>query len=149
MQRVDFYVIDSQASRSRHDFACRLSEKAFRQGQRVYILVNSAQEQSEINELLWTFRDDSFVPHGDHESAHGATVSTGEAEDCRGLLINLSDRVPECAQRFERIAEVVISEPAVQSNSRNHFRFYREQGYDLHNHKIGNRAGAEQAPGHP
>ncbi len=63
MARVDFYVLQRADERSRHTLACKLAEKAYRLDNSVYIHAKTHQDAEHLNELLWTFRDGSFVPH--------------------------------------------------------------------------------------
>ncbi|MDT9643845.1 DNA polymerase III subunit chi, partial [Pseudomonas sp. JV245A] len=44
--------------------------------------------------------------------------------------------VPAFAPRFARIAEVVVEDPAIRQAARESFRFYREQGYPLQDHRL-------------
>ena len=53
------------------------------------------------------------------------------------MLINLHDAAPPFFSRFERLAEIVSVEGAAAARER--FRFYRERGYDLRTHNLGER----------
>lgn len=61
--RVDFYVLAGPKPAARLRFACRLAEKAYRLDHRVHLQTGSAAEAEQLDELLWTFRQGSFVPH--------------------------------------------------------------------------------------
>ena len=63
MTRVSFYLLNSQDVQSRQQFACRLAEKAVRQGNKVMIATGNEAESRELDQLLWSFRPESFVPH--------------------------------------------------------------------------------------
>lgn len=94
-----------------------------------------------MDRLLWTFSDQSFVPHarlgkGDPEVN---PVLIGDVQDASGehdVLINLAREVPGCFARFERLAECVDNEPGVREASRERYRFYRDRGYPLALHEI-------------
>ena len=75
MTRVDFYVLPDTADGARLEFACRIAEKAYTQAHRVYVHAASAAEAARLDELLWTFRDTSFVPH----ALAGAGISAADA----------------------------------------------------------------------
>ena len=64
MARVDFYILAQADERARHMLACKLAEKAWRLDNSVYIHANNRSEAEHLDQLLWTFRDGSFVPHG-------------------------------------------------------------------------------------
>jgi len=61
--RVDFYVLPGTEARARLKFACRVAEKAYLAGQRVFVWLEDAAELQSFDDLLWTFADRSFVPH--------------------------------------------------------------------------------------
>jgi DNA polymerase-3 subunit chi len=63
MARVDFYLLNQAGQHSRQTFACRLAEKAYRLNNTVHIHAGSRGDADRLDELLWTFRDGSFVPH--------------------------------------------------------------------------------------
>src|SRR4029453_18545168 len=60
--KVDFYLLSDTEPRARLRTACRLAEKAYEQGLRVTVRTGGAAETAEIDELLWSFSDRSFVP---------------------------------------------------------------------------------------
>ena len=106
MARVDFYLLQQSGSESRFAFACRLAEKAYRLDNTVHIHAASDSDVSRLDDLLWTFRDGSFVPHevvGQSGSDAQSPVRIGsgahEVSPC-DLLINLCDEIPECAEAF-------------------------------------------------
>lgn len=140
MTRVDFYILEQQAGRQQ--FVCRLAEKAFSQGHKVYIHTTNAEETRAIDQLLWTFRDGSFVPHDLAEGQNSeslAPIHIGhdqEPLDHNQVLINLAKEIPLFFSRFERVAEIVDNDDAMREQARERFRFYRERGYELNSHNI-------------
>ena len=56
MTQVDFYVLKDDSALNRVQFACRLADKAYRLGHRVYIHTESAQQTRQLDDLLWTFQ---------------------------------------------------------------------------------------------
>ena len=140
MARVDFYVLDQTGARPRQVFACRLAEKAYRLEHTVHIHVASRDEAQQLDDLLWTFRDGSFVPH--HQLAAAELDSpvtigcTADPVEPRDLLINLCDEIPDFAASFPRVAELVTSDPECKQHSRKRFAVYREQGHTLETHNV-------------
>ncbi len=141
MTRVDFYILEQQHAEARARFACRLAEKAWQQGNQVYIHTGNAEESRRLDELLWTFRAGSFVPHaldGD-EAADEAPIHIGHGDEPRHhdqVLINLAPEVPLFFSRFERVADLVDQDDETRKQGRERFRFYRDRGYPLENHTI-------------
>jgi DNA polymerase-3 subunit chi len=141
MARVDFYVLSQSGEQARRLFACKLAEKAYRLENTVHIIAASRTDAERLDELLWTFRDGSFVPHhivtatGNPESP----ISIGcdsDAVEPRDLLINLCDEVPATAESFPRVAELVSSDQDSKQRSRARYSHYRDQGHELNTHKL-------------
>ncbi|MEN8214183.1 MAG: DNA polymerase III subunit chi [Pseudomonadota bacterium] len=141
MTRIDFYILDESARQERFILGCKITEKAWRQQHRVMIQTNSEQEAGHMDKLLWTFRDQSFVPHELLPRANPETTPviigwSGDAADECDVLINLAADIPPFFSRFERLVEIVDQDPACRQAGRDHYRYYRERGYPLNNHTI-------------
>ncbi len=142
MPRVDFYILPGADRAARQVFVCRLAEKAWKAGHKVFIRTCDATEAAQLDELLWTFRQGSFVPHTlaeNHESDPLATVliGTGPAPEAfHDLLINLTPEAPEDWRQFQRIAEIVDQEESVRQAGRKKYRFYQSQGIEPATHKL-------------
>ena len=142
MARVDFYILAATGEPSRHKFACRLAEKAYRLKHTVHIHTANRQQAEVLDELLWTFRDGSFVPHEvlnmpGHPASAPVTIGFDETGiGNQDLLINLTDEIPEMAASFPRVAELVTSDEQSRQLSRKRFVRYRELGAELETHNI-------------
>ena len=142
MARIDFYVLRQSGDQARQLFACRLAEKAYKLEHTVHIHTADEAAANRIDELLWTFRDGSFVPH-DVVKAPGETPRAPVSVGCdpsysgsRDLLINLDDVIPACAGAFPRIAELVTSDDDSKQKSRRRFVAYRDEGHELETHNV-------------
>lgn len=151
MTRVDFYILPDADIRQRHLFACKLVEKAFRLGHSIYVHSDDGAQANAVDQLLWSFRSSSFIPHRVcHDPAsptktsepvqigYSMTDAQHPPHVLKDLLINLSQGVPDCFSRFERVMEIVIQEPQVQEITRANYRFYRDRGYRLQTHDLRN-----------
>ena len=139
MTQVDFYILPSADPSARLDFACKLTEKAWRMGHRVYLHCSDAAQREDLDARLWRFKGETFIPHGGAEEDQAAPVVLGLGEDPgqhQDLLVNLDLRIPEFFKRFARVAEIVVEDPAIRLAARESFRFYREQGYPLQDHRL-------------
>ena len=142
MARVDFYLLKQSGLPSRQSFACRLAEKAYRLENTVHIHAADRADVERLDELLWTFRDGSFVPHhtiaaSGSQKDSPVTIGCGDVEiPPRDLLINLSDEVPAFAKAFPRVAELVTSDEDCKQLSRKRFAEYRDQGHTLETHNV-------------
>lgn len=141
MTRVDFYVLSSQSEQEYTEFACRLTEKAYKLGHKVYVYTNEVDGVRVLDDKLWTFRDRAFVPHkraeldgwDDAVPVHvGDVAPLGHAD----VLINLSSSVPPFFAKFERIAELIDNRDAIKLQGRERFKRYKEQGCNVTTHQV-------------
>jgi DNA polymerase-3 subunit chi len=142
LTRVDFYLPGPDAPDNRFGLACRLADKAYRQGRRVYLHAASAEQARHLDRLLWTFREQSFVPHGLTGQVDPVLTPVllgwqAPPEDENDVLINLAPEVPAFFSRFRRLAEPLDDEPGIREAGRERYRFYRDRGYPLETHQIG------------
>ncbi|HEB85551.1 MAG TPA: DNA polymerase III subunit chi [Gammaproteobacteria bacterium] len=145
MTRIDFYLLSSKHANASERTACRLAEKAYNLRHAIYIHTGSQQRTAQMDNLLWTFRDGSFIPHQMHgqDESHNSPVIIGhqtspdeELTTHHQLLINLDQTVPSFFSRFERVAEIVSADEQQRQAARERFRFYRERGYELETHEL-------------
>ncbi len=139
MTRVDFYVLPVSEPHGRLSFACRLAEKAWRGGHQVYLHSDDEEAARSLDDLLWSFRDTSFVPHALQPAASTTPVLIGSGDDPgahHDVLINLGGAIPEFFSRFERVAEIVLNDPASLQASRVRWSFYKDRGYLLEHHDM-------------
>lgn len=137
--RVDFYILQDQNPPER--FACAISGKIFRQGLKIHLHTESRESAVALDDLLWTYRDISFVPHQlCDNSDNGDTPVTigwpGATANHDGVLINLNAGIPDSAGDFARIIEIVAAYEPLRGQARERYRQYRDLGYEMHNHEI-------------
>ena len=132
MTRIDFYQLDPE--RHRYDqVVCQLCQKAYENRQMTLLLTSDPQQTQFLDQRLWTFRDDSFLPHdsndGDDPPAPILVHDNPAPRGDRQLLINLSAEVPPYFAQFERVIELVTDDNRPQARA--HYSFYKERGYPL------------------
>ncbi len=139
--RVDFYLLNKDLPQARWLVACRLLEKAWFRGHRVFVYCETADDAALIDELLWTYKDDSFIPHnlqGEGPEPPPA-VQIGYGPEPRGfndILLNMAATIPSFHTRFRRIMEIVLDNDVAKEISREHYRAYRAKRFELHTHPI-------------
>jgi DNA polymerase III subunit chi len=141
MTRVDFYILEPTASGDRFVLACRIAEKARRNGHRVLIHSADEGEHRHVDRLLWTLWEDSFIPHGligrDDKSLNPILIGDGRDDvDEHDVLVNLDTEIPLFFSRFERLVECVDHDEQVKASGRERFRYYREHGYPIESHRL-------------
>lgn len=142
LSRIDFYVISDNLPKARHLFVCRLAEKVFRLGHQVFVRASTQDEAITLDNLMWSFRAGSFLPHAILHTAdipEQAPLLIGYPEGpehIADLLINLAPNILPSFRQFERIAEVVDQDAAVKEAGRQRYRFYREKDFVVETHNI-------------
>lgn len=113
-------------------FACQLCADLYRANQRVFIYTADQQQAELIDELLWQFEPDSFVPHNlsGEGPARGAPIEIGwqAPRQSRQVLINLTEQMPDFAKRFAQVIEFVPAEAALKAQARERYKQYRQAG---------------------
>src|SRR5690606_17614445 len=61
--QVDFYILESDTDDARLRLTCRIVDKATQQDLHVFVNAASDTEARQLDELLWTFSQGSFIPH--------------------------------------------------------------------------------------
>lgn len=141
MAKVSFYALSSKQSEARLQFACRLIEKAYSLGHKLYVQTASPEQAKTLDELLWQFSPSSFVPHAvaGSESAQAEAVIIGEklpAASHTDVLINLGSEASEAHGQFARINEIIAADEESLLQGRKRYRFYKDQGYQVETFKI-------------
>ena len=139
--RVDFYLLNDEQPEAVWSVACRLLEKAYMRGHRVFVYCDNQQSAEFLDERLWTYKDDSFIPHNlqGEGPLPPPPVQIGYGAEPRGfndILLNMATTIPPYFSRFRRIMEVVANDDAAKEISRNHYREYRTKCCELHTHNI-------------
>jgi DNA polymerase-3 subunit chi len=141
MIRIDFYVLQAGAHLDRERLVCRLANKAFEQSQPLYIHAAASEEAERLDDLLWTFRDISFLPHQLLHEGYTPDIpifiGCGDTPpEAMKLMINLAHPAPSFIDRFERVIEVVGHEPDRRQQARERYRHYQNHGYSINTHNI-------------
>lgn len=148
VEQVDFYILGEAEHVAKLRYACRIALKAYTQGLKVYLQTASPEQSEQLDGLLWTFSQGSFMPHkiannGAENWQHfpvqlGDTLNDNASDDndLADLLICLTNDVTQAHAKFKRIADLTTSDPAEKTAGRNRFRYYREQGVEPKTHLI-------------
>ncbi|EED35765.1 DNA polymerase III subunit chi [Luminiphilus syltensis NOR5-1B] len=116
-----------------------MAEKAYHRGHRVLINADTESNAKTIDDLLWSQKAVSFVPHALMSSTtpEDVTITWGQEPDNHDdVLINLALTAPPWFSRFQRVAEVVSQDPSALAALRDAWRFYRDRGYPLKKHDL-------------
>ena len=136
MPRADFYLIAKPRFREQPLLlVCEPAKRAFAAQQPTLILARDHVQAEALDELLWAFDADAFIPHqlaGDDDDADTAVLIVPPGVDTpdRPLVINLRETC--AAGDCQRVLEVVAADPDERDGSRERWREYQRRGFELH-----------------
>jgi DNA polymerase III subunit chi len=149
MTKIDFYNLTTGSRRNVGLLCCQLTEKAFLNNNFIYIHSSSLEQANNLDELLWKYKKDSFLPHinlsqnklDDYD--YPILINTSDSianhynlKNHPEFLINLSHSIPEFFSQFHRLAEVVDKDEESKQAARERFRFYKDRGYHISTHHV-------------
>ena len=141
MTKINFYLLSEQETAARYLFFCKLTHKMLRLGHKVYIHCDDETQAQEIDDLLWSFKKHSFVPHKQRQQ-EGADCSVeigfqSQLMDHHGdILLNVSNHQPAFFAQFSHLSEVVIQKPCCLAASRKNYAFYKKRNYPICHHQL-------------
>ena len=142
MAKADFYVLPTATERERCVFACQLVEKIYRQGLFCYILTDSESQNQTLDQLLWTFRPNSFIPHDIYtgnlpNTKNSVLIGSLPAPDqWQSVVLNLSSRPPEPLLHIKRLLEIIDNREPIKYSARQRYRYYQQQQIELVTHTL-------------
>ncbi|MBZ2169908.1 MULTISPECIES: DNA polymerase III subunit chi [Marinobacter] len=139
-QRYWFHILAQSTPAARNLHAARLVEKAWQQGDRACIVCDTQQQAQELDDLLWSFNPESFIPHRQVTDSGitcsepvGILLCPPQPEDWDTVII-LSQTLPANADRFRRLALVAQNDPVILNQARDHYRQLRTLGIEARVH---------------
>ncbi len=134
MTGVRFYICPESEFTDSAKFAIRLARMLVRKGHTVLFLAGSAERQSELSSLLWSYPADGFLPHRTDPSQPDTKLDIAADEEWpqhHDVLINLTEQVPKHYARFEHLCEVVTSTDTLLAAARTRWTHYKDRGHPL------------------
>jgi len=133
--------------------ACLQASYFYRQNQRVFIYTQDQKQAENIDEMLWAFDSDSFVPHnlvgeGPKQGA-AVEISTQAPKSRRPILINLATSVPSFANQFQFIVDFVPSDETLKQQARERFKACRQWGFQVNNQPVNDQPLSNQPANKP
>lgn len=127
----------------RQQTACALTLKALARQMRVMMLTADAAATERLSRLLWSVPSTGFLPHCRSEDRLASVTPVIVDHRIEPLvhdqvLINLRPEVPAVFSRFQRLVEIVGLDDEDRGAARERFRFYRDRGYEIRTHQLGN-----------
>ena len=141
MARADFYLIAKDRFKAEPlRLVCELARKAYDANLWTLVLARDAAQAEELDELLWAFDDDAYIPHqiagtDDEDELAPVLIAAPETDaPLRPLVINLRDAAVEGA--FDRVLEVVPADESAREPLRARWAQYKARGLEVNKHDM-------------
>lgn len=134
MADILFYHLET---RSLDSVLPLLLEKTLERGWRAVVETGSRERAEALDSHLWTFRDDSFLPHGmdgEENDARQPVLLTTGPDNANGANVRFFvDRaVPQSADGYERLVYLFSGhDPDALAEARLAWRALKDAGYPL------------------
>jgi len=139
---VLFHHFRSIGSKNYLLYVCKLVEKGFKQKiQPIYIQTKNQQQAIQLDKLLWTFKQDSFIPHTivGNSGLDSTPVQIGWNENqfhTAAAIVNLSEEIPISYLESKKIHEIIDDDEVKKNKARERWKNYKSEGCHLGVHQI-------------
>lgn len=129
--QVAFHILKKNKYEA-YQYLARLVAKAYSLKSSLIILTENADEARRVDDLLWCFADDSFLPHeichNDESTNTPILISDKELNHKRDVLINLRLTMPTDLNQFQRVIELIYLQDDIKEHGRHKYREYQALG---------------------
>ena len=136
MPRADFYLIAKPRFLEEPlKLVCELARKAYDSNQWTLVLARDAAQAEALDELLWEFDPDAYIPHqiagmDEDDDITPVLIVPPEAEaPMRPLVLNLRNEPVKGG--FERVLEVVPADESAREPLRLRWKHYKDAGLEV------------------
>jgi DNA polymerase IIIc chi subunit len=117
---------------------CQLVEKAYETNYRVLIKTNDSQIEADINRILWTYSQKTFIPHGSSidplPNIQPVYISTGPENPNNANLKIFIDSFDVCEENFEKLLYIFSDNSLNTENSKKLYDKYIDNGLKVSYH---------------
>lgn len=115
-----------------------LLQKMHEVGHKTLVLCEDEARMKQLNELLWTFQPDSFLPHGSTAEPRPDVqpillATEPDAKNAANMLLVTDGRTPDELDNYDRVLDMFNGndDEAVQQ-ARVRWKIYKDSGRELH-----------------
>ena len=138
---TDVLFVEVTASRMEMR-ACEIAERTYAQGISLQIIAANHEQTARLDELLWSFRPDSFVPHGlfeggtrDPSEPVAITHTHVKVPGLQSLLMMDYCPIELVAEFTQAFHLVVVDNQERLKSSRDYWTQLRDAGFTLRHQK--------------
>lgn len=137
MTRIDFYHLQKN---SLEEVLPKLLEKAYGLKQNIKLMVGNEERVEFLNTLLWTYNEESFLPHGSKKDGNAADqpvwLSASDDNPNQAQILFLTDGAEielEKIEFFSRILNIFDgNNPSELEKARAFWKNLKTGGFELH-----------------
>ena len=139
---VLFHHFESIDRREYLIYVCKLIEKGYKKNIKpIFIQTGNKQEAEELDTILWTFRQESYVPHiiVDKNINNTQPVQIGWINndiESPEAIINISDQIPQTSNQSNKIHEIIENIDIKKEKARERWKTYKSYGFNIKAHKV-------------
>jgi DNA polymerase-3 subunit chi len=137
MTEISFYLVGDATTPAGADATLpALLEKILQTGHRVVVRCPDAKRMERLNESLWAYAPESFLPHGtaaDGYAEHQPVYLTDGDENPNGadILIRLSGASTDSFSSYARVLDVFEGSEPQKAAARTRWKDLKDKGYPL------------------
>ena len=135
MTQISFYLFEKSNARQ-VESACRLTRKILNQHATIWWYCTDSNLQIELDELLWTFDPQSFIPHGIDDIESSVCISAQLPPSHDWIIFNFNHHALEQIQNIRHIIEIVENNESAKQIGREKFKMYRQFGIEARTFKL-------------
>ena len=117
--------------------ACEIAEENYARGRKLQIIALDQEQAERLDDLLWTFKPDSFVPHGlwagyPDEPVQPVVITTRkEAVEGMDSLLMMGYSEVDLVSQFSHAFHLVVDNEERLDSSRRYWTLLKDAGFSL------------------
>jgi DNA polymerase-3 subunit chi len=136
---IEFHVLESSQDNTWLNYVATLAESRIQSGQTVLIVADKPALLQQVNSHLWTFRDDSFLPHelltaNQQRAPH--IIYLSDYPQSADVIIHLGEAALTEVSSLPLIIDVIDADQKRRDAGRARFSTYRKKGQSPQTIKI-------------
>ncbi len=136
MARIDFYHLQRQKL---EDVLPKLLQKAHSTGNKIKLKIGNEANVETLNSFLWTFNDESFIPHGSKKDGFAEQQPiwlSADDDNPNGasflFLVDGAEMAVDTASAYERVFNIFDGNlPNALDQARQMWKNYKNAGFEI------------------
>lgn len=137
MTHIGFYQVRDPMPSTTDKTLAHLLEKVCSAGHKVLVVCPNTQRAERIDEMLWTYKDESFLPHGlahDNVAPEKQPIlitTTPENQNGANILVMVSGAQGGAIADYEKAIDIFEGHENQVTKARERWKLYKDAGFEL------------------